>query len=199
MVTNTKLLEMVSKVKKDNKVDYEVFLNELERILTDNVREEVAKSKGNKKPLQVVKDIIKNADKDALKNYHEFEYKGNTYKGFTEEHYAVASYDDFGYSKEENNPMRLSDFFSCEDNCNREFKIDIKDLKAFIKIHKDYKKNPYILEDGDFKIGFNPKFLLNVLSFTNSDTIKVSRPIDAAFCSNKDRSSIALVLPVKLK
>ena len=199
MITNTKLLEMVSKAKKDNKVDYEVFLNELERILTDNVREEVAKSKGNKKPLQVVKDIIKNADRDSLKNYHEFEYKGNTYKGFTEGHYVVASQEDFGYSKEENNPMTsLSNFFSGEDNCNREFKIDIKDLKAFIKIHsKD--RCPYIIEDGEFKIGFNPKFLLNVLSFTGSDTIKVNRPIDAAFCSNEDRSSIALVLPIKLK
>lgn len=199
MTTNTKLLEMVKKEKENPRVTYMEFLDELERILTDNVREEVAKSKGNKKPLQVVKDIIKNADRDDLKNYHEFEYKGNTYKGFTEGHYAVASYDDFGYSKEENNPMRLSDFFSYEDNCNRELKIDIKDLKEFIKIHKGDKKNPYILKDGEFKIGFSPKLLFNVLSFTDSDTIKVNRPIDVAFCSNKDRSSIALILPVRLK
>ena len=205
MTTNTKLLEVVQSIK-SGKITSAAGIIKLEEMLIENIREEVAKSNGNKKPLQVVKEVVKSGDEiEIYRKCHEFTYKGKEYKGFLEGHYIVASDDDFGYEKEEKNPFNISPFFESEENCDREFKIDIKDLKAFIKIHSKEDspygkgKEPYILTDGEFKIGFNPKFLLNVLAFTDSNTIKVSKSIEPAFCSSEDKSKIALVLPIKLK
>ena len=202
MKSNTALLEILKEAKKVIPDElYNNSLNDLENTLIENIREEVAKSKGNKNPLKVVKDIMKDnnktSSKQSLFNYHEFEYKGNIYKGFTNNCYCVASYDDFGYKKEEDSVLRMNQIFEEYENTDKEFEIDIKDLKTFIKLHGK-EKIPYILEKEDFKIAFNPKYLLNVISFTENNIIKVNKSITPAYTYSEDMSKIALVLPIKI-
>lgn len=176
----------------------------LVKALEDDIRVEVEKKKGTKaSDLTIIKRIIKHEKDNAMfGKYHPLSLNGKDYKCFTEGRYILASENDFGYEKAEN-PFTVDKFF--DDNYFNggiEIKVDIVDLKTFLKTNKPKKNSklePYIFENDKIKIGFNPQFLLDTLEFCKSDTIIVTKPIAPAYIKSDDMERIGLVLPVNLK
>ena len=193
-MTNEKMLELL-KAREYYK---------LELALIENIRADIEKSK-NTKPsdLSIIKRITEfeaKTNRNRWASYHPFSYDGIEYKGFLQGHYIIASQNDFGYPMAET-PMKLADMFKVDTDI--EINVDIADLKLWIKASskKDFK--PYIIEyttkSGESKkIGFNARYLLDGLQFNETTTIKISQPKAPAIIENKDKKTIALILPVNL-
>ena len=172
-------------------------LKELQDALKENIREEVEQGKGTKKKdISIIKSIIKYDDKNnpKISGYHTF----NEMFCFTDGYRILASKNNFGYDKAENN-LNISKIVTSELQNGIEIEVDINDLKTFCKLHKkDYKNNPYVLEYSDKKIGFNPFYLLDTLEFCECNVIKVTKEIAPAWSENEDKTRVCVLLPVKL-
>ena len=187
-MTNEKMLELLNKEK------YE----ELKNGLIENIRIETEKGKGTK-----VKDltIIKRVNcMENLYGYHPLNLYDKEYKCFTDGHYILASEQDFGYNKAEKpfNMSKLVNESMFDDTI--EIKVDMTDLTTFKKVNKkDITKHPYIFENEKIRIGFNPNFLFDALTFCKTDTIYVTKSIAPAYIKSESKDRVALVLPVNLK
>jgi hypothetical protein len=193
-MTNEKMLELL---RKGN-------LKELEVALIENIREEVEKGKGNKKSdLSIIKRICefeKGYNDNRWACYHPFTHNGIEYKGFLQGHYIIASQNDFGYPVAET-PFKIAEMLKLDNDFNLE--VDMKDLKIFIKTNSKKDKKPYIISYIDTKgniqkIGFNPYYLIDALQFNETTTILISTPKKPAFIENKEKKTLALILPVNL-
>jgi hypothetical protein len=193
-MTNEKMLEVL---RKGN-------LKELEVALIENIREEVEKGKGNKKSdLSIIKRICefeKGYNDNRWACYHPFTHNGIEYKGFLQGHYIIASQNDFGYPVAET-PFKIAEMLKLDNDFNLE--VDMKDLKIFIKTNSKKDKKPYIISYIDTKgniqkIGFNPYYLIDALQFNETTTILISTPKKPAFIENKEKKTLALILPVNL-
>jgi hypothetical protein len=193
-MTNEKMLEVL---RKGN-------LKELEVALIENIREEVEKGKGNKKSdLSIIKRICefeKGYNDNRWACYHPFTHNGIEYKGFLQGHYIIASQNDFGYPVAET-PFKIAEMLKLDNDFNLE--VDMKDLKIFIKTNSKKDKKPYIISYIDTKgniqkIGFNPYYLIDALQFNETTTILISTPKKPAFIENKEKKTLALILPVNI-
>jgi len=193
-MTNEKMLEVL---RKGN-------LKELEVALIENIREEVEKGKGNKKSdLSIIKRICefeKGYNDNRWAFYHPFTYNGVDYKAFLQGHYIIASQNDFGYPVAET-PFKIAEMLKLDNDFNLE--VDMKDLKLFIKTNSKKDKKPYIISyidtNGNMqKIGFNPYYLIDALQFNETTTILISTPKKPAFIENKEKKTLALILPVNI-
>jgi hypothetical protein len=193
-MTNEKMLELL---RKGN-------LKELEVALIENIREEVEKGKGNKKSdLSIIKRICefeKGYNDNRWACYHPFTHNGIEYKGFLQGHYIIASQNDFGYPVAET-PFKIAEMLKLDNDFNLE--VDMKDLKIFIKTNSKKDKKPYIISYIDTKgniqkIGFNPYYLIDALQFNETTTILISTPKKPAFIENKEKKTLALILPVNI-
>lgn len=199
-MTNEKMLQMLKEIGLENGVTNINAYIKLKQALEEDIRVEIQKKKGIKSSdIQIVKRIVKCENKNPMfGKYHTFSMNGKDYKCFLEGHYIVASENDFGYEKC-GNPFDLSKFFSMDVFDNIQLKIDMVDLKIFIKTHKPKKYeglSPYIIETKEIKTGFNPQFLLDTLEFCNTDTISVTKPIAPAFIRSENMDKIGLIFPV---
>ena len=179
-------------------------LKELEVALIENIREEVEKGKGNKKSdLSIIKRICefeKGYNDNRWAFYHPFTYNGVDYKAFLQGHYIIASQNDFGYPVAET-PFKIAEMLKLDNDFNLE--VDMKDLKLFIKTNSKKDKKPYIISyidtNGNMqKIGFNPYYLIDALQFNETTTILISTPKKPAFIENKEKKTLALILPVNI-
>lgn len=195
-MTNEKMLELL------NEKEY----YKLEIGILENIRKEVEKSKGTKaSDLTIIKRITefeKKINNGRWNGYHPFIYDGIEYKGFTQGHYILASENDFGYPIAES-PFKMENMFGSDLFYGIETKVDITELKLFLKTTNKKDRKPYVIEytnsKGEaFKIGFNAQYLLDGLQFNKSDTIYISTPKAPAGIRNESIKTIALVLPVSL-
>ena len=201
-MTNEKMLEILKDFMKSN--DFSK-LAKLEQGLTENIRLEIEKSKGTKvKDLTIIKRIVaKGGINPKFLNYHPLTFKGKEYKCFLDGHYILASDNDFGYVQD-SEPYDIGKFFE-SDNCieknenNVEYKVDMNDLKFFIKTHKRSERKPYIFEIKDgVKVGINAWFLKDGLDFCKTDTIYVTSTKTPIYVKSDDYSRIGFILPVNL-
>lgn len=144
--------------------------------------------------------IINRILKGGVKGYSPFTFLNSEYKMFTNGYYALGSDNSFG-NKISDKCFDFNSIFyeGCFDEIK--FEIDIKDLKQFLKEHRPVKTKPitpYILENRQIKIGFNPRYLLDSLEFCKTNIISVTEPIKPAFVKSIDTSKIGLVMPIKL-
>ena len=203
-MTNAKMLELLNEYLENNNV---VKLMDLKNGLTENIRVEIEKSKGTKvKDISVMKKVIKDVEEavysnEIFKGYHVFELNNKQYNGFCNGHFIFASTNDFGYEKSEN-PLDMKQMFSEngfeKNNMNMEIKVNLNDVKFFIKTHKKSDKKPYIINTDNFKIGINPYYLQNALEFCNSDTIYITKPNQPIYVKSEDYEKITLVLPMHI-
>ena len=193
-MTNEKMLEVL---RKGN-------LKELENALIENIRVEVEKGKGSKKSdLSIIKRICefeKGYNDNRWACYHPFTYNGIEYKAFLQGHYLIASQNDFSYPVAEN-PFKVAEMLKLDNDIDIE--VNLKDLKLFIKTSNKKDKKPYIItytdKNGEEKrIGLNPYYLIDALQFNETTTILISTPKTPAFIENKEKQTLALVLPVNI-
>lgn len=195
-MTNEKMLELLKASE----------YYKLEVALIENIRADIEKSK-NTKPsdLSIIKRITefeKKMNNGRWAYFHPFTYDGMEYKGFTQGHYILASQNDFGYPIAES-PLKMENMFSSDLFYGIETKVDIADLKLFLKTSNKKDRKPYVIEYTNSKgeaskIGFNAQYLLDALQFNESDTIYISAPKAPAGIKNESIKTIALVLPVNL-
>ena len=170
--------------------------------LENDIRAETAKAQGGKtSDITIIKRILRGCDADERIGYHALDFNNKQYFMFTQGHTAVGSTINYGYD-----PCKISLDFDriIKSECfeQHKIKVDINDLKAFLKLNKpvkDKQVTPYIIEDDFIKIAFNPRYLLDVLSFCNTDVISVSKPLSPCFCCSDNMDKIGLCLPVRLK
>ena len=209
-MTNEAMLKLLKEAM-DEMSKYDKSYNKLQKLefaLLENIREEIAKKSGCKKSdLSIIKNITKVGDKtqdERWNHYHSFTYNGIDYKGFLEGHYMLASQFDFGYEQVEN-PININSLIPDDAFNTLEIHIDINDLKLFTKTVKrsDYGSfkmgKPYIIENENIKIGFNPYYLLDALNFNETNIIYVKNHVSPAFMKNDTKKTLGFVLPVYLK
>lgn len=201
-MTNEKMLQMLKEIGLENGVTNINAYMKLKQALEEDIRIEVQKKKGTKSSdIQIIKRIVKcEKENPMFGKYHTFSMNEKDYKCFLEGHYVVGSENDLGYKASEN-PFDLSKFFNMDMFDNIQLKVDIVDLKTFIKTNKTKKNEkfiPYIIKTEEIEIGFNPQFLLDTLEFCNTDTISVTTPIAPAFIKSENMDKIGLVLPIHI-
>lgn len=192
-MTNEKMLKMVNKMVQDGNY-LKIALN-LKDELENDIRKDVLKSKGvTPKQIKLIEKMFKKVDDNThFKNkYSEFDDK----YWFTDSYRLYGSNEKFGYKAMEE-PLNIERIYQPQD-AKIKIVVDIKDLQAFIKIHKN-EKISYILENENIKIGFNPVYLLEGLQFCETDTIKCSRDVYPAYIENAQGDSVAIVFPIRLK
>jgi len=193
-----KMLELLNEF--TTQKDYEK-LEKLKDALVDDIRTEVSKENGNKsKDISIIKRIVKEKKiNEKFGKYNEFDYNGKNYKGFLEGHYILASEKDFGYESNCEDKFKVENMFTNFDNDEDiRIKVDLVDLKTFIKIRTD-KEKPYVMEIDGFKIACNPKFLIDCLTFCETDTIYCTNKVSPMFMKNNDdMDKIGMVLPIRI-
>ena len=170
--------------------------------MTDNIREASNKAGKNKKPAAIIQAMIKKAKDnrwEAAQAIPEGFAFLDGYRMFTVND--SLGYEIVYHDKENENGRRGFDCYSILKSCRAAeytpIEIDTADLKTFIKLNKEtkYVKTPYIFKTPEGYAGINPRFLLDLIEFSGSNTIlynKKNAPI-----MNTEKT--ALVLPVNLK
>ena len=185
----------------DNAIDLATALSRIAEL-----EAELAKYK---KPVKVVKSektdtAIINRITKAAKNNALFG-KANKFSGgyaFTEGHYLVADSDTHGLEVSEE--LKAEEMIKGIKNADKHIPIDLDDLKAFKKLHsKKTDLAPYIVNDGKNRIGLNPQFLLDCLTWCGMSEIMINTDLyDGCYKGIvyvKGESRMALCLPVHLK
>lgn len=194
-MTKESILQELLKIKETS--DY-TKTEKLIDSLKDDIRKEVEKSKGTKtSSVTIISKLMKSTDRPEFKKFHPFNYNDADFKGFLDGHRVFASENTFGYEEAEK-PYKLEGFFK-EENEMILVSVNINDLKAFIKTREKKSETPFVLESDNLKIGLNPKYLLDALSFCDTNTLYCSAapfaPVQAKSANGKN---IALLLPVRL-
>ena len=203
-MTNEKMLELVNKYMEDRNTD---ILFDIKTKLEEDIRKEVCKSKGNASKDSIIRKMFK--PKTIRGGFKNTSFKYGDKRAFTDNFRMYVLNDDYGYVKDEekDTPENLSvtRVMPRTESYNKKVKVDINDLKSFIKINKaDIKQRnlTYIIEQDDLKIAFNPNYLLEALQIMDTDTIYCSGSTSPALTSlnvsEADNEEFALVLPVKL-
>lgn len=197
-MNKSQIYNVIKEAIKDNNIfKLQDLLNKLE----EDIKTEVIKSKGGKtSDLSIIKYMYKNSTRKDINGYNDFIFNDKTFYGFLDGYHAVCSI----YSYEQKKSISLFNFNNIFNNkCfkGEQVKIDLTDLKTFLKLNpvkKDVNPVPYIVNTLNFDIGFNPKYLLNVLAFCNTDTIIIGKNnLQPAYCKNDTFDKIGLVLPIR--
>ena len=190
---------------------YGISINHVEKtrkMLLDNIREETNNAGVNKKPAAVVASMFK---KLSECDYNRFAVANKCARGygFLDGYRLFISPDSFGYDVlekgERDNAGRVGydiDVMMKEAWYNTieltEIKIDLQELKYFLKVNKPKKREkpiPYVIKTPDGYAGYNPQYLLDLLTFSGTDTIKYH--YNKGLCYSMDLN--AAILPVNMR
>lgn len=199
MNTNTKILETLEKEIAENTryTGYEGLFSKTIEMLRANIREESAKQNGAKKPYKIIEKLLKSEPckyNNAMQKAHP---SANGY-GFLDGYRVFFSDDTFGYEvAEEQNRFRMLDNFKPAEGYTS-IDINVEDLKYYIKVAKPRGKygkyDPFIIETPDGIAGYNPLYLLDLIEYTGSNTIKYYGNKEPIYADNGK----ALLLPVNV-
>lgn len=176
-------------------------LHDLLKELEKDIQKEVIKNKGGKtSDLSIIKYMYKNSTRKDINGYNDFIFNDKKFYGFLDGYHAVCSV--YNYEQEKSvNPFNFNNIFNNKCFKGEQIKIDLTDLKTFLKLNpvkKGANPVPYIVNTANFDIGFNPKYLLNVLTFCNTDIIILSDSnLKPVYCKNDTFDKIGLVLPIR--
>ena len=206
MNNNKKMYETIEKFFQTQ--DYK-HLRDLENMLIANCKEEALKAASRStSDTAIVKRMIKAGQKvnnSITTKAHRFDYNGRSFEGLTNGHYILATADSIGVElSEDRDRFAMEKFFNSLE-CDIELTIDLKDLKAFAKLAD--KSEPYIVK---FEAcgrtcygGFNPQYLIDTLTYCNTDKIKVCTKhgyvMAPARIESESGDRLGLVCPISLK
>ena len=206
MYSNKKLYDTIENFYKTQ--DY-TQLKKLEDMLLANCKEDAIKGASKTaSDSAIVKRLLKSSKEsrnNALLKAHKFNYNGLTFEGVTDGHYVIATADTIGVEFAEDNERMAFERFFDTSALDKEITIDIEELKVFSKIAD--KKEPYMVK---FEAcgrtcygGFNPQYLLDVLTYCKTDKIKVTAKngyvMAPAYIEAENGERIGLVLPINIK
>lgn len=199
-MTKTTIYNTIKTALEDNNyIKLYNLLNELE----NDIKTEVIKSKGGKtSDLSIIKFILKNSTRKDINGYSNFVFNNQNYYGFLDGYHAVCSSYNYEQTESENS-FNFNNIFNNKCFESEQIKINLTDLKAYLKLNP-FKKNkdskPYIINTKKFDIGFNAKYLYNVLTFCNADTIFIQDSnLKPVFIKSDDFNKIGLVMPMRIK
>lgn len=166
-------------------------------MLRENIREQEAAKKGNKKPVKIIEKMIKDAAKDSP--WQKMFQAAHKYTGgyaFLDGHRIFFTDTPEGFDlAEDHNKFNVDDFLKSANNADyTPIKIDIAEVRYLIKVTKKSDRIPYIIRTADGFAGFNPYFLLDLLEFSGVDTILYTGRKAPIFSENRK----ALALPINL-
>jgi hypothetical protein len=154
--------------------------------------------------LTMIKRVMRSDNKKykpVLGKANPFCLNSKNYFGFTQGYYVLASGDNFGYDiATENERIKLEEFFKFDLLDTQRVRIDITELKAHCEETKRKNPEPYIIDNKVLKIGLNPFYLLDVLTFNSTDCISMSikSPFDPVITMNDEKNTLGLLLPIRL-
>jgi len=178
------------------------FKNELE----EDIRKEVSLKSGNPGKQDV---ILKRILKRYKKNYLTIGiWKYNNKFMFTDGYSAYITANNFGYKdmKITDHTKDIGKMITTPGDYINTIKIDTNDLRAFCKTEKaaykpkgQKKVKPYILSSGNFKIGLNPHYLIDLLDFYKTDTIYCRKDNYNPVVTSLDFSNdFGFLLPIRI-
>ena len=175
------------------------FFEKTLELLRANIREEEATKKGNKKPFKIIEKMIKGSNykyQPLFKMCHPY---GEKY-GFLDSYRLFLSDDNLGYEvATPERAFKIEPLYNINKADYIDIEINIAELRYFSKVAKPRGKNetpqPFIIRTPDGLAGFNPSFLLDLIEYSGSNTIKYIKH-NAPIYSNDYN---ALLLPVHLK
>lgn len=176
------------------------FFEKTFSLLLENIREEEATKKGNKKPVKIIEKMVKKADnRPMFKKAH----KWDGGYGFTDGYRIFFSDNSEGFEEavEPHESFNLNQFVESTKNyIFSTLDINIEELRYYIKVAKPTKRGeiykPFLIAiDNNQYMGFNPLFLLDLIEYSGTNTIKYTAN-NAPIMSENEK---ALLLPVNVR
>lgn len=201
MNSNSKILETMRKEIESAEIytGYQgSFFEKTFSLLLENIREEEATKKGNKKPVKIIEKMIKGSDgREMFKTAHKWEQGF----GFLDGHRIFFADDNMGFPEaEEHQSFKLDDFMkSAKEPSFVNQDINVEELRYYIKVAKPTRRGetykPFMIETRFGFMGFNPVYLLDLIEYSGTNTIKYSA-VNAPIFSYNEK---ALLLPVNVR
>ena len=204
-MTNEKMYQYTMSLKKalENEADtcyLMPILEEMRATLEEVMRvKEASKKHGGSRV-----NILKRFMKDTIRWENEYTPYNDKFLFCDGYRLAILS-DSYGY-KEAKEPMKgVDDLLRSPRQNAIEIEVDTADLKAYLLREKaegrgtkksQYK--PYRIETPEFDIGFNPKYLEEMISLMGTAKVRVSSPKAPAYLINEDGEE-ALLCPIMLR
>lgn len=119
--------------------------------------------------------------------------------GFTNGHMLITDKESHGIEVAEKS-LDIASLLKGIKDAKWELEVDIADLKKFIKEHKPSEKAPYILEQKNAKIAFNPRYMIDALTWCGTSKIWINSDLgkkSPIYILGDARQ--ALVLPINVK
>lgn len=193
MVSNEKLLKMMV----DGNFDAVV------ESLKANIREEnIGRTRtGDKTRLKIIEKFNKRVIRDRREGLAGAIHMANDYIGFCDGFRAVWSRNDFGFESARSQ-IQLDNIID-ERHLNVKnpgIEIAVADFLADLKIFKKEQirtKDPFILHTSERDIGVNPDFLLDLIKFTEAESITIYGINEPIFAHNYEKDLHGLTLPVR--
>ena len=181
MTSNSRLLELLEGYEVDKVIE----------LIKENIREEAAKSTGKKNLYTILKRVLK----DGSRIQYTVGHKVGEKIAFLDGHRMFLTDNDYGFEVVDKPDYRyinnLENFLPQNTYDLKEVEIDLAELRYFIKVWGK-KKKAYMFHAGNTVIGVNPHYLKDLIDFTGSNKILVSKWNAPIFSKNLD----ALLLPV---
>lgn len=169
------------------------------RMLRENIRDEINTRNGSKKPASIIKSMFSRLDKFERPRFEFANVYGDRF-AFLDGHRLYISDSNYGYPVKDHTcgGFKVDQIINVDMDGYTELKIDIKELEFFYKTNKPPKKGtptPYILRTPDGFACYNPLYLLDLLKYTESDTILYKDARAPIYSKDKN----ALTLPINSK
>ena len=211
-MTNEKMLEVLLSIKADLEYN-DAFpgmtwktMPEAIAQLQEDIRHDCQKKKGNVKRDNLLKKLMKNNHTARAETWGSHYTPYGEQFGFLDGYRAYVLNDSYGYPKIEGDPFNLE---SCKPKGKSvSVHVDLADLETHIKTERalGHRANgrygaggiePYALDAGDFKIRFNPVYLLEFCQMFATDTIQCFGHLHPALYE-AENGEWGIVLPVRL-
>ena len=169
------------------------------RMLRENIRDEINTRNGSKKPASIIKSMFTRLDKFERPRFEFANVYGDRF-AFLDGHRLYISDSSFGYPVKDHTcgGFKVDQIINVDMDGYTELKIDIRELEYFLKTNKPPKKGtptPYIIRTPDGFACYNPLYLLDLLKYTESDTILYKDARAPIYSKDKN----ALTLPINSK
>lgn len=175
------------------------FFEKTTALLLENIREEEASKKGTKKPVKIIEKMMKAADVNRPMFKAAHKYSGGY--GFLDGYRIFFAEESFGFTEAEPHcSFNIDQLLKSADTSDyKTLAIDAAELKYYIKAAKPTKRGakytPYMIKTEAGIIGFNPFFLLDLIDYSGTNTIKYTA-VNAPVMSDNNK---ALLLPVNCR
>lgn len=178
------------------KLLYDYKIEELEKVLKEEIRKGIALKTNSKSRISAVNKLQKYNAKHGQLNLLNTR-KINNYYTFTDSYRMYFLNDSLGYHENDKFPDTTS--FTSFDRSNI-VDIDVNDIIYTYKTlpSKEYKEKPYFISGIDYQ-GYNVEYLKEVIDVLGTDLRVYNMGNSKPLYFVNDKEEIALILPIKIR